>query len=63
MLALYVRITNWLRAQDGQDLIEYALLAGLISLVAVGIIATVGEDVAAVFTGVSGELQEVPLGN
>lgn len=33
MLELYVRITNWMKAQEGQDLIEYAVLIGFIALV------------------------------
>ena len=42
----YVRLHNWLvsRAQreEGQDMIEYALLAALISIVAIAVIILIG---------------------
>lgn len=51
-------ITNLIVEDGGQDLIEYALLAGFISLIAVGAITAVGtgvnnvyEDVAAAVPG------------
>jgi pilus assembly protein Flp/PilA len=42
-----IRIRQWLeelftRDEEGQDMIEYALLAALISIVAIGIILLVG---------------------
>ena len=38
-----VRIVKWLnRDEDGQDMVEYALLAALISIVAIAIIILVG---------------------
>jgi pilus assembly protein Flp/PilA len=53
-------IINRMRAlvsnDEGQDLIEYALLAGLISLVAVGAIGTAGGYVGDIFSSISDEL-------
>jgi pilus assembly protein Flp/PilA len=51
----------WLtRHESGQDLLEYALLVGLIALVAVGAITTVGTTIQGVFwtyiSGVMGAL-------
>jgi len=47
------RITNALRLfatqEDGQDLLEYALLVALIALVAVGAITAAGVQVADIF--------------
>jgi Flp pilus assembly pilin Flp len=37
------------RREDGQDLLEYALLCGLIALVAVGAVTTVGNVINQVF--------------
>jgi Flp pilus assembly pilin Flp len=37
------------REQEGQDLLEYALLVGLIALVAIGAVATVGNTINTVF--------------
>ena len=49
-----------LRNDEGQDLIEYALLAGLIALVAVVAITQVGTSVNKIWEGVSTELGKVP---
>jgi Flp pilus assembly pilin Flp len=45
------RLANaWLRReQEGQDLLEYALLVGLITLVAIGAVTTVGNIISTVF--------------
>ena len=37
------------RGDAGQDLIEYAMLAGLVSLIAIGAVTAVGTQVNAVF--------------
>jgi Flp pilus assembly pilin Flp len=44
----------------GQDLIEYALLAGLISLMAVTAVINVGGGVTVVWGGVDTQMQAVP---
>jgi pilus assembly protein Flp/PilA len=44
------------RDDNGQDLIEYALLAGLISLVAVAAITTAGTHVNGIFTKIGSQL-------
>jgi Flp pilus assembly pilin Flp len=35
--------------EDGQDLLEYGLLAALIALVAIGVVTTVGQTIYSVF--------------
>ena len=42
--------------ESGQDLIEYALLAGFISLVAVAAITSVGSGVNAIYVDVNDQL-------
>ena len=37
------------REEDGQDLLEYALLCGLIAVVAIGAVTTVGNTIHSVF--------------
>ena len=44
----------------GQDLIEYALLAGLISLAATTMVLNVGNGVNGVWGGVDSQMQAVP---
>ena len=50
------------REDEGQDLIEYALLAGFISLVAVVAITNVGAGVNNVYGNVDGQVQAIPGG-
>lgn len=46
----------FVRDEEGQDLIEYALLVALISLVAVAAITTAGSAVNNVFSSIAGKL-------
>ena len=53
-------IRNFFSDDEGQDLIEYALLAGLISLVAVAMILNVGTSVNGVWTGLDSSMGSIP---
>lgn len=44
-MALMLWVKNWVAEQDGQDLVEYALLLGLIALIAVVAITAGGTAV------------------
>jgi pilus assembly protein Flp/PilA len=46
--------------EDGQALVEYALILGLVSVVAIGILGTIGGQVNGVLTAVSAALAGVP---
>jgi pilus assembly protein Flp/PilA len=59
MKNLFNRFT---REDQGQDLIEYALLAGFISLVAVVAITNVGTGVNAVYNNIDGQVKKIPGG-
>ena len=48
---------------EGQDLIEYALLAGFISLVAVAAITSVGTGVNLVYGNVNAQVALIPGGS
>ena len=50
------RLRAFVRQEDGQDLIEYALLVALISLVAVLAIGQAGSAVNAIFQNITGRL-------
>jgi pilus assembly protein Flp/PilA len=54
------RFRALLRDDAGQDLIEYALLAGLIALVAVAAITSAGTEVDAIWDKIVVSLQNVP---
>jgi pilus assembly protein Flp/PilA len=49
MLKLYTRFQTLTRNEEGQDLLEYALLVALIALVAVGAITLAGTNVNTIF--------------
>jgi len=51
---------RFVREDAGQDLIEYALLAGLISLASVVAVTTLGTDISGLWTKVSGKITAIP---
>jgi pilus assembly protein Flp/PilA len=53
-------LKRFIREEDGQDLIEYALLAGFISLVAVTMITNVGVGVNGVYSNINGQVALIP---
>jgi len=53
-------IARFVREEDGQDLIEYALLAGFISLVAVVAITNVGQGVNGVYNNINSQVTAIP---
>ena len=54
-----VLFNRFLLEEEGQDLIEYALLAGFISLVAVTAITSVGTGVNGVFTNINAQVGNI----
>ena len=54
--------SKFVREENGRDLIEYALLAGFISLVAVVAITNVGTGVNAVYNNIDGQVKKIPAG-
>jgi pilus assembly protein Flp/PilA len=55
LLKLYARM-NLLRQEDGQDLIEYALVVSLIAFAAVAGMNTLANDINAAFIAIGTEL-------
>jgi pilus assembly protein Flp/PilA len=56
ILALYVKFQSFFTREDGQDLVEYALLVCLISLAAISGVTKVASAVTSVFSRISGSL-------
>lgn len=54
MLLNYVK--SFVREEEGQDLLEYALLVALIALIAIGAVGMAGESVNTIFTNIATEL-------
>ena len=53
-------LARFVRDDQGQDLIEYALLAGFISLVAVTAITNVGTGVNTVYGNINSQVAAIP---
>ena len=49
-------LVTFFRNDDGQDLLEYALLVALIAIVAVGAVTAAGNVVAGTFNGIAGAI-------
>jgi len=50
------RLRALVKKDEGQDLLEYALLVALIALVAVGAVTAAGTSVNTIFTAIAGSL-------
>jgi pilus assembly protein Flp/PilA len=50
------RLLNSIRREEGQDLLEYALLVALIAIVAVGAVTAAGGEVSAIFNQIVADL-------
>ena len=53
-------ISRLLREDDGQNLIEYALLAGLIALAAVIAVENSGKELQALYERITTKLKAIP---
>ena len=56
MSQLVAFVKSVVRNEEGQDLLEYALLVALIALVAIGAVAAAGGSVQAIFTNIASAL-------
>ncbi len=56
MLKMYIKMQNLLAREDGQDLVEYALILSLLALAATASLPALGTAIAGVFTNIGGSL-------
>ena len=56
MSKLVAFVNSIRRNEEGQDLLEYALLVALIALVAVGAVTAAGTSVSTIFSSIAGTL-------
>jgi pilus assembly protein Flp/PilA len=54
-------IRNFINDESGADLIEYALLAGLIALAAVATLTTVGTNISGLYTKISTKVAAITV--
>ncbi len=55
-MKFFNQLRSFVRDEEAQDLIEYALLVGLVSLVAVGALTLTGTSVNDIFTNIQAQL-------
>jgi pilus assembly protein Flp/PilA len=60
-IGTFGNIGRFIGDEQGADLIEYALLAGLISLAAVATLTTVGTSITGLFTKISDKLNTITV--
>jgi pilus assembly protein Flp/PilA len=58
-MTLYLWLKNRLESEDGQDLIEYALLVGLIVIIVIGAVTLAGTSVSTIFSNIATKLSGV----
>ena len=58
-MAFYLWLKNLLDGEEGQDLVEYALLVGLIVIIAIVAVTSAGQSVQAIFQNIAAQLQGV----
>ena len=58
MLALWTKVTTWMKEEKGASMVEYALLVVLIAIIALVAIALAGQQVSQTFDTIAQELQQ-----
>ncbi len=59
---MYVKLQGLMHTEEGQDLVEYALLVALIALGAIAAIGGVGKAITSVFTTITSSLTSAVTG-
>ena len=58
MLALWTKVTSWMKSDKGASMVEYALLVVLIAIVALVAVSVAGEEVSETFSEVASGLDQ-----
>ncbi|MFZ5826345.1 MAG: Flp family type IVb pilin [Bacillota bacterium] len=56
MLSLYVKIQNLLKREEGQGMVEYSLIIGLVVIAVIGLVALLGSQLSDIFESITGSL-------
>ncbi|MFQ5524170.1 MAG: Flp family type IVb pilin [Acidimicrobiia bacterium] len=56
MLALWTKVTTWLKDEKGASMVEYALLVVLIAIVALVAVSLAGNEVSETFSEIGSAL-------
>lgn len=53
ILRTYAAIKNWFESEKGQSMVEYGMIIGLIALGVIVLVATLGDQIGALFTAIT----------
>jgi pilus assembly protein Flp/PilA len=56
LLKMYMKLDNLMNREEGQDLVEYALLVSLVALAAIAATNKVASAISAVFSNISASI-------
>lgn len=59
MLALYVKLQNLFRRQEGQGMVEYAMIVGLVAIGVIALLTLMGGQISDVFDGITKALASI----
>jgi pilus assembly protein Flp/PilA len=57
MLALFAKVTTWIKEEKGASMVEYALLVVLIAIIALVAVRLAGSEVSQTFSDIASGLQ------
>jgi len=57
MLALWTKVTTWMKDEKGASMVEYALLVVLIAIVAIVAVSLAVDEISSVFSEIATELK------
>ena len=57
MLALWTKVTTWMKEEKGASMVEYALLVVLIAIIALVAVRLAGTEVSNTFNDIGSNLQ------
>lgn len=58
MLSLYVKMKNLMNREEGQGMVEYGLVVGLVALAVVGAVILLGGQLETLFDSITGALED-----
>lgn len=59
MLALYVKLQNMLKREEGQGMVEYAMIVGLVAIGVIALLTLLGGQIGDIFTSITNALKSI----
>lgn len=59
MLNLYVKFRNWMNREEGQGMVEYAMIVGLVAVGVLALLTLLGGQIGDIFTSITNALKSI----